>query len=241
MTKDLIKTSKKIVNQARIRLSRFIKDTGSLPAYALVMGIAQDGLPVLMNVKDSMTPNVVVWDRMAKQGLKILKVIAEYIFLHHKSVGYPKDKVIEFVVLTRYPEDWGELNEYGVGMTGKTSCIGIIPFCSKLAGQVMYGLAGWCSEPHRASKNPVIVLVDELENLRNCDDDFKRDFRCVQMLGRKKNVYVVGTASKTNFHQVQDWLDGFQAEIYGSDVSDTFEMTEGDINILFYAPKTDMI
>jgi hypothetical protein len=215
-----------------------------LPGDSLVLGVLNEkGLPfpVLWDVGGSHTPrNIVIWDKLAKQGLKILKTIAEYVFQYHPTCGY-KGSNVEFLVLTLYSEDWGELNDYGMGMSGKTSCIGIIPFGSYLAETIINGLARWVNEPHKSSKHPVILMIDGLENLEKMSKDFQRDLRLVLHSGHKKNVYVIGTASKKNFHKVQEWLDGFHSEIYGRDFIDEFDLIEGKNSFIFYAVETEMI
>mgnify|MGYP001563291549 FL=1 len=229
----IVKTSNLDIN--RPILSKIVEWITPLPDYAVLLGMANDGFPVLLNAQDTGSNNIVIWDKLARQSLHILKVISEYLFFHHKS------KEIEFIVLTLYPEDYGELNKYGMGMKGKTSCIGIIPFGSKLAEQVMAGLAGWIHERHNSSKQPVIVLVDGLENVEKMSVEFQNHFRYLLDMGRRKNVYVVGTSSKSLFHKVQKWLDGFGIEIYGKDVEYEFEFLEGKNSILFYTPRTEMI
>jgi hypothetical protein len=235
----LIKVTKKEIISSRPSLKSVVNSLGYLPNHAIVIGM--DGeTPVLWNVHSTSAPNIIVWDKLARQSLNILKVIAEYIFAHHARIGFHAEGV-EFVVLTFYPEDWGELNRYGMGMMGKTSCIGIIPFFSELADKLMAGLAQWVNERHNASKNPIIILIDGIENVNKMGEEFQNHFRFLLDMGRTKNVYVVGTSSKNNFHQVQDWLDGFQREIYGLDVIDEFEWTEGKTNIIFYTPRTELL
>jgi hypothetical protein len=220
---------------SRPTLRKVVEWVGKLPAYCIMLGMAKDGLPVLFNAQDTTTKNIVVWDKLARQSLRILQVISEYIFYHHKSDG------VEFIVLTLYPEEYGELNKYGMGMTGKTSCIGIIPFGSEIAEKVMDGLARWVNERHNSSKQPIIVLVDGLENVNKMSADFQNHFRYLLDMGRRKHVFIVGTSSKNNFQKVQKWLDGFGSEIYGRDVEYEFEFLEEKNTILFYTPRTEMI
>lgn len=217
-------------------LSRVLNFVGLLPKEGVFMGVATDQLPVLLNAHSIEPCNIVVWDKLVKQGLRILKVIAEYIFSHRKN-----SEMIEFVVLTRYPEDWGELNKYGMGISGKTSCIGIIPFYSEIADQVVHGLATWINERHGASKSPVIVLIDGLNNIQDMQEDFKLDLRYILLEGHKKNVYTVATASKKDFAKVQYWLEGFHLEIYGCTVEHLFEYECEKEKIYFITPETEMI
>jgi hypothetical protein len=241
MMNKIIQVTKKAVINNRPSLRRVMESLSPIPGHAVVFGISNgDGLPVYLNAQDTSAPNIVVWDKLARQSVQILKVIAEYLFQYHAKVGF-NAKGIEFVVLTLYPEDWGELNKYGMGMMGKTSCIGIIPFYSDLAEKVIEGLAKWVHERHNSSKQPVIILVDGLENIEKMSESFKNHFRYLLDLGRTKNVYIIGTSSKNKFAVIQKWLDGFQREIYGMDVSDEFEYVLGKDTLIFYTPRTELL
>jgi hypothetical protein len=235
-TKTAIVQSNVFVHM-KVELSKVLKFVGRLPTEAVFFGLAKDGLPVLWNVKRGVPNNIVIWDKLYRQGLRLLKCIAEYVFIHKN------DSKVEFVVLTNNVEDWGDLNQYGMGMMGNTSCIGIIPFNSELANTVLLGLCQWIHEAHTSSKSPVIVLVDGMEVLQKMDIDFRTNFRYLLTQGHRKNVYVIGTASKKNFAQVQDWLDGFHYEINGRNIEEFFEMIEDETNenIVFYVPNTEMI
>jgi len=236
MDNIVVKAPIKQIEVERPTLKRIVEWLLPLPEYSVLFGMAEDGLPILLDAKDTLSPNVIVWDKLARQSLHILKVISEYLFQHRSQ-----NTEIEFIVLTLYPEDWGELNKYGMGAQGKTSCIGIIPFGSKLAEKVMEGLAKWVNEKHKSSKQPVIVLVDGLENVNRMSKDFQDHFRYLLDLGRKKNVYIIGTSHKSHFFQVYKWLDGFQREIYGRQIDYEFEWIDRNNTVLFYTPRTELI
>jgi len=231
-----IKKELKVYRDNRITLKKVLDFVLPLPDEGILFGLATDKLPVLFDVKYAEPSNIVVWDKLYKQGLRLLKVIAEYVFLHRGNASK-----VEFVVLTHNVEDWGELNKYGMGMSGNTSCIGIVPFDSEIANTIVHGLCRWINEAHKSSKFPVIVLVDGLEYLNKSSDDFKLNFRYLLLKGHNKNVYVIGTASRKNFKEVQEWLEGFKAEIYGKSILELFEMMEKDKKIVFLVPETELI
>jgi len=233
--KSALVTQNNVFVHMKVELSKVLNFIGKLPSEAIFFGMAKDGLPVLWNVKNEEPNNIVIWDKLHRQGLRLLKCIAEYVFVHKQ------DDKVEFVVLTNSVEDWGELNRYGMGMTGNTSCIGIIPFNSELAHTVLLGLCQWINESHKSSKAPVIVLIDGMETLDKMNMDFRTNFRYLLTSGHKKNVYVIGTASKRHFAQVQDWLDGFHFEINGRNIEEFFEIIEDNENIVFYVPVTETI
>ena len=231
------------VNNAMIslpKLATIVEWIQRAPSQWVMFGVAQNGRPVWLDTSDTKASNIVVWDKNARQGLRILKVISEYIFRFHKTIRYDKSHGVEFVVLTTHPEDYGELNAYGMGMTGKTSCIGIIPFFSEIAEKVIGGLAKWVGESHNHSKQPVIVLVDGLEHVSQMSEGFKFHFRHLLDMGRSRHVYIIGTTSRKHFADVQEWLDGFQREIYGRDVDFEFEYVTKGETILFYTPMTEL-
>jgi hypothetical protein len=228
-------TNNKLLPLHRSVLSEVVKRNKPFPHNGVLFGVAEDGMPMAFDAHSSKSPNIIVWNKLVGQGLKILKVIAEFIFRYRTKTQ------MEFIVLTSSAEEWGELNKYGMGVNGETSCIGIIPLQSELSNKVLYGLARWVSEPHEEANHPIIVLIDGMENLSRVSQDFRDHFRCILQIGRRKNVFVVGTSDKKHFRQVQEWLDGFQQEIYGSDAVDLFETMVRKEIIYFVAPNTELI
>src|SRR5258705_8105807 len=99
-----------------ITLKRVMKFIGTLPDEGILFGLATDKMPVLFDVKYAKPSNIVIWDKLYKQGLRLLKVIAEYVLLHRGNASK-----VEFVVLTNNVEDCRELNKYAIGMSGNTS------------------------------------------------------------------------------------------------------------------------
>ena len=229
-------TKKELIQKATTGLKKVLKFVGIIPDEGIFMGLASDQLPVLFDVSNPEPSNIVIWDKLYKQGLRILKVMAEYIFYHREN-SYK----VEFVVFTKDAEDWGDLNKYGMGANGDTSCIGIIPFNSDIAEKVALGLCHWIHESHNASKKPVLIFVDGLDNLEKTSLDFRSNFRYLLEYGHSKSVYVLATASKDNFGLVHDWLDGFHAEIYGCSVENLFEMLEKKNKVYFLVPNTEFI
>jgi len=229
-------TNKALLLHIKRVLSEVVKRNSPFPTEGIIIGEpVTGGKPIAIDTFSSKSPNIIVWNKLLGQGLKILKVIAEFIFRYRNKAQ------MEFIVLTRHPEEWGELNKYGMGINGDTSCIGIIPFYSELAGKIVAGLARWSSENHKSRNHPIILLIDGMENLEKMDEDFCNHLRCVLDIGRRKNVYVVGTADRKNFAKVQKWLDGFQKEIYGSDAINLFEtMIEQEV-VFFITPETELI
>ena len=84
-------------------LSEVLAEIGSLPTEALFLGIATDGLPVLLNLYDSHPGPVLVAGDAGSGKTAFLQTIANSVAETHNSND------IQFGVVTNYPEEWRTL------------------------------------------------------------------------------------------------------------------------------------
>lgn len=221
-------------NSEIITLENYVKFLGILPHEAVLIGIAEDELPVMFNVLDKTTSNVIIWDMVEGKGLKILKVVSEFLFKYHNN-----DVVdAEFLVITQSPTSWEGLNELGMGVNGKTSCIGVVPFYGDLVEKLLDGLVRWI-EDFKGSKKPIMVLIDGLENIDKLSTESQRNFHRILTDGRKRNVYVISTAMMKNGKDVEKWMGYIKYHVIARP-DDWFETREGNDTLLFFAPETEI-
>jgi hypothetical protein len=221
-----------------ISLQDALKELLPLPHEAVFMGVADDTLPVLFNVLDSKTSNVVVWDMIKGNGLRVLKVISEFLFKYHNN-----DVVdTEFLVITQSPSDWEGLSEMGMGVTGRTSCIGVVPFYGELTKNLLDSVVQWIrhQEKFHGSKKPIMILVDGLEHINDLDEESQRNFHRILTGGRKRNVYVISTAMLKNGKDVERWMGYIRYHVVARP-DNWFESREpnGD-TLLFFTPETEI-
>lgn len=217
-------------------LGEVCKSVGILPADSVLIGMAIDNLPVLMNISTAgHQANLVIWDKIIGQGMGILKTAIEYITRYKDQKKY----YTEFVVMTNNTAEWEGLSENKMGVWDKDSCVAIVPFWDKIAEKVLFALAGW-SNGKREARKPVILFIDGLENIMDMEGDSQHNLRHVLGYGHKRGIYVIATANSKNREKLSGWMEGFQAEIYGQDAIRWFEMTEGKDMVLFYAPVTEI-
>ena len=203
-----------------------------LPKNSVLFGMAEEK-PILFSVTNKETPNTIVWDRLAGQGLRLIKTAIEFILRFH--VG----KKLEFVVMSNHTKEWERLNENGLGVWSKNECIAIVPFWDVVADQVLFGMAKWVQEAMIAN-SPVILFVDGLENLGKMSEESQRWFHFISMYGRRKNIYVVVTAKSESRVAMNKWTEGFQAEIFGHNKIEWFEMDEKHGTTVFFTPNTSI-
>lgn len=225
--------------QASIRLTGYVptlaevcKEIVPLPEQAIVFGVGRDGLPVLYNICDPQSKNIVVWDRTMGQGLLLIKVAIEYI-LRYKSEAAFKT---EFVIISNHTDEWKKLGEHELGVWNKNECIAVVPFWDNVSSKVLFALSGWCYGRQADTRSPVILFIDGLENVLDMSDDDQHNLRYVMQYGQRKNIYIVGTAQSKNRTKLVGWLDGFQREIVGQKDERWFMIEERGDQLLFCAP-----
>lgn len=214
-----------------ISLEKLCESILPLPKDSVLIGMERDGLPVLYSVRSKESPNLIVWDRIIGQGIRLIKVAIEFI-LRYKTGHHT-----EFVVMSNRTKEWAKLSENGIGVWNRNECIAIVPFWDVVADQVLFALAGWIHE-RRPVKYPVILFIDGLENADRMGEDSKEWLRSIMLLGRKENIYVVACAQSKNRNELSHWFECFQAEAFGQDKVQWLELDRDKNTILFFTPDT---
>src|SRR5688572_11815505 len=81
-------------------LKSVLADSGSLPHQAVLLGLAQDGLPVLLNLYDPVPGPILVTGDEASGKTSLLKMIARATqHLHSPSE-------VQYGVVTAHPDEW---------------------------------------------------------------------------------------------------------------------------------------
>src|SRR5262245_40757214 len=81
-------------------LSDVLAEIGSLPTEALFLGVATDGLPVLLNLHDSHPGPILIAGDAGSGKTAFLQTIAHSVTQTHGAND------IQFGVITNYPDEW---------------------------------------------------------------------------------------------------------------------------------------
>lgn len=198
---------------------------------AILLGMAVDELPVLLDIESSTSPNILVYDRLEGQGLRLIKTAIEYI------LKYKKGTKTEFVIISNHSSEWEKLNENGLGIWNKNECIAIVPFWDEVTGQVLKALSEWIDWDGNV-KSPLILFIDDLSNLKSLSVQSRKNLRDVLLRGRGRKIHVIGTVSSNKKEDVREWVGGFQSEMYGQSALEFIEMEEFGESVVFWTPRT---
>jgi len=182
-------------------LGRLLADIGPLPREALFLGMASDGLPVLLNLHDPLPgPMLVLGDEGAGKTA-FLQSIARAVPLTHESAD------VQFVVLTTRPEEW-ETVETTDHMTA------IFDVQHETAQQLVQSLAAW-AHANKNARQSVLLLVDDLETIAKWHTDALQDFRWLLLRGTARRVWPIITLNASRYGQVIAWLEMFRTRVFG--------------------------
>ena len=182
-------------------LSEVLAGIGPLPREALLMGVASDGLPVLLNLRDPLPgPILVVGDAGVGQTI-FLQTMAQSVLQSHDSNN------VQYGVITNHPEEWESV-------VATAHRAGIFSPDQTGAQDLIVSLASW-AHANRNARQSVLLLIDDLEAVVTLDANTLQSFRWLLLRGPARRVWPVITLSAEKYTQVVSWLQSFRTRIFG--------------------------
>lgn len=186
-------------------LSSFLQGFTPLPHDAIFLGVANDGLPVLLNLRDPLPgPVLIVGDKGSGKS-KLLKIIARAVDESHD----PED--IRYAVLTDEMKGWE-------GFDQSANCEGVLSFQRDLTVNYLDSLMSW-AHANKQDKKFILLLVDGLESLAD-DKDIHQIFRWLLLRGPSRRIWPIITLDSAHIFEVNQWLDSFRTRLCGHMIED---------------------
>jgi hypothetical protein len=216
-----------------------------MPSEALFMGVASDGLPMLLNLHDPIPGPILISGDAGTGKTRLLQIIASATGKTHR----PQD--LQFGVLTSHPDEWNGLGEI-------PNNVGIFPLYHQSAEDFIASLALW-AHGNKTSQQSVVLLLDDLEAATNMDFDAKQNLRWLFLRGPVRRVWPITTVNPNCVENLTPWLDAFHTRIFGSiqnpnnarilnaehagleslNIGTQFALREGDHWLRFWIPSLD--
>jgi hypothetical protein len=184
----------------RLTLLEALDSCSPIPPSALFLGLAADGLPVLLNLRDpSPSPVLIAADGGAGKT-RLLHVVARAIDRVHDS-----DRV-RYAVITESPSEWAGFDE-------DSQCEGILSFHHALTTGYMASLAH-AGRAGRTSLPHLVLLIDDFRALVG-DGDLGDSCRWLLHLGASHGLWPLVTLSTSRIPVPESWLDPFRIRLLG--------------------------
>lgn len=181
-------------------LSAVLAEIGSLPRQALFLGVAADGLPVLLNLLDPHTGPLLITGDAGSGKTAFLQTIAQSIAQTHPSSD------VEFGVITNYPDEW-------VSSDATPHCVGVFPIGDNRTREFVHSLAAW-AHSNKNTHQSVLLLIDDLESMTSFELEAIQDFRWLLLRGPARRVWPIITLNAARSGQVVSWLEFFRTRIF---------------------------
>ena len=184
-------------------LPDILDELDPLPPDALLFGIAADGLPLMLNMRDPSTgPLLIVADRGSGKTAFLQ-------FLARAANRLLSSDKLRYVVLTDFPDEWHEFET-------SAHCVDVVPAYEEAAGQLLYELA--CQAEAAASEpvDPVtLLLFDGLDSALHMDQAGQANLRYLLECGPRAGLWPIVGANAARAVKLPDWLSQFHTRIYG--------------------------
>jgi hypothetical protein len=172
----------------------------SLPGGSLLLGLAEDGLPVLLDLYDPAPGPLLVAGDGSSGKTALLQSLA-------RASGLQDPGDIQFGVVTPFPEEWTALESL-------PHCLGIWPAYHPSARTFLSQLVSW-AETLPETRQAILLLFDGFDLLSGSDFQSRQDLRWLLLYGPEHQVWPVVTVNPARLARLQSWLDYFHTRILG--------------------------
>jgi hypothetical protein len=174
---------------------------GPLPAGALLLGMALDGLPVLLDPYDPAPGPILVIGDGGSGKTAFLQSLARGSDLLHD----PGD--LQFAAFTHFPEEWTEVETL-------PNSLGIWPAYHRSGRQFLSWLVGRADATVQ-TRQVTFLLIDGLESMLNVGVEAQHPLHWLLRHGPDHQVWPVVTVEACRMNQCSAWLEYFHTHIFG--------------------------
>ncbi|NJN79094.1 MAG: hypothetical protein HC797_00700 [Anaerolineales bacterium] len=168
-------------------LTSILKDISPLPSHALFLGMAEDDLPVLLNLHDPIPGPILIAGDKSSNKTMLLQTIARAV-----DMTYSQNEV-QYGVVTPYPDEWK--NFYN-----KENNASIYSTQDDNTKELLQSLVTWAHR-NKGEEQSVLLLIDDLEAMTKLDEQTQQNLRWLLLRGSSRRVWTFVTLNATRaFH-----------------------------------------
>lgn len=182
-------------------LRSILAEASPLPREALFLGLAEDGLPVLLNLYDPIPGPILIIGDQASGKTALLQMIARAVeFLH-----LPDD--VQSGIITQYPDEWKKFK-------GNQNTVGIYATTENTTQELLQSLVTWAHN-NKGDGQSILLLIDDLEALTKLDQQAEQNLRWLLLRGPSRRVWPIVTMNASRAKDMGSWLEFFRTRLFG--------------------------
>ena len=182
-------------------LSSVLADISPLPHEAIFLGMAEDGLPILLNLYDPVPGPILITGDPSSGKTALLQTIARAAELLH-----PSDKV-QYGIITQKPDEWKQFYR-------SENSAGIFRTTDDNTRELLKSLVSWAHR-NKGSEQSILLLIDDLLSISKLDEQTQQDLRWLLLRGPHRRIWPFATMSAAHAQELGDWLDFFHTRLFG--------------------------
>jgi hypothetical protein len=166
----------------------------------LFLGVAQDGLPLLLNLLDPVPGPILIAGEKGSGKTRMLQTIAAGMDLLKAQQN------IKYVVLATKVDEWKH--------TQSEKCEGILSLTDPRTTGYLASLVEW-AHLNRSDDQSIVLLIDNLEDLISSGKD-QPSLRWLFLRGPARRIWPIVTINSGQAADLRLWLDAFHTRLFGS-------------------------
>jgi hypothetical protein len=182
-------------------LEEMLKQIGRLPGDCLFFGYAEDGLPVLLNLRNSAPGPILISADPGAGKTNLLKVITQYATLKYD----PHE--LQLGVVTDHPEEWQ-------GQLDFPHCVGLFPMREECTVQFIQALEAW-ADLRKRMEGSVLLIIDGLDDFAHLHSGLIDEMNKILLHGSARKIWTIATSNPRQQKDAYTWLKYFHTRIFG--------------------------
>jgi len=182
-------------------LEELVAQNPDLPSDTLMLGMANDGLPILLNLCEPTTGPVLVVGDSGVGKTALMQTLAHATDL----IKDPSD--IQFGVVSNHPDEWKALD-------ASPGSLGVWPANHPVAQDFIQRISDWAKQPDHG-RQVIVLFLDDLASIINTSFEVQENLKWLLLNGCKNQVWIVASLNVLRAIRMKVWLDLFNTHIFG--------------------------
>lgn len=182
-------------------LKSVLADASPLPRETLFLGLAEDGLPVLLNLLDPVPGPILIIGDQASGKTTLLQTIARAADLLHSP------SAVQYGVITPRPNEWKNFH-------GNQTNVGIYLTQDDNAEELLQSLVTWAHN-NKGEQQSILLLIDDLEAVTKLKQQVEQNLRWLLLRGPSRRVWPIVTLNAARAQTMNAWLQFFRTRLFG--------------------------
>ncbi len=205
------------------KLGPILAGISPLPSEALFLGMANDGLPVLLNLHDPVPGPILIAGNPSSGKTRFLQTVARAVDILHTP------ELVQYVIISNNADEWKEFykgkNNVGIYRSGDENTV-----------ELIRSLVTWAHN-NKGDGQSILLFVDELGDITRLDEQTQQNLRWLLLRGPSRRVWTFAAMSANDAETMAEWLEFFRTRLFGFvEEHDTAKLLTGNSTLNHLSP-----